>query len=109
MTLVGQVALIQRHANKRGWSDLEISTVDRFQGRDKAAVLFTLVRSNEAGSAGRLLADWRRINVAITRAKQKLVFVGSADTLAEVPMFAELVGWVRRQNLIEHVCAPCLA
>ena len=105
-TLVGQVALLQRHASKRGWNDLEISTVDRFQGRDKAVVLFTLVRSNEAGSAGRLLADWRRINVAITRAKQKLVFVGSADTLAEVPIFAELFGWLRRHNLVERVCVP---
>ncbi|KAK9846251.1 hypothetical protein WJX81_000082 [Elliptochloris bilobata] len=85
-----QITLLQRLAKQRGWSNLEILTVDRFQGRDKAAILLTLVRSNKSGSAGRLLVDWRRINVAMTRAKHKLVFVGSSDTLAEIPLFGEL-------------------
>lgn len=43
------------------------------QGRDKECVLVSLVRSNSGREAGRLLADWRRVNVAVTRARAKLV------------------------------------
>ncbi|KAL1837751.1 hypothetical protein VTK73DRAFT_4571 [Phialemonium thermophilum] len=56
-------------------------TADRFQGRDKEVVVLSLVRSNEACSIGELLRDWRRINVAFTRAKTKLLVVGSRATL----------------------------
>ncbi len=45
--------------------------------------------------AGKLLADWRRVNVAITRARGKLVLVGCADTLSALPLFANLVRLVR--------------
>jgi len=60
---------------------IEMHTADRFQGRDKSVVVLSLVRSNEAGSIGELLKDWRRINVAFTRAKTKLLVVGSRSTL----------------------------
>ncbi|UNI18255.1 DNA helicase [Purpureocillium takamizusanense] len=60
---------------------VEMHTTDRFQGRDKEVVVLSLVRSNEAGSIGDLLKDWRRINVAFTRAKTKLLVVGSLGTL----------------------------
>jgi DNA replication ATP-dependent helicase Dna2 len=56
-------------------------TADRFQGRDKEVIILSLVRSNEAKSIGELLKDWRRINVAFTRAKTKLLVVGSRETL----------------------------
>lgn len=65
----------------RGRRDLEMHTADRFQGRDKEVVILSLVRSNEARSIGELLKDWRRINVAFTRAKTKLLVVGSKETL----------------------------
>ncbi|TPX18862.1 uncharacterized protein E0L32_011477 [Thyridium curvatum] len=60
---------------------VEMHTADRFQGRDKEVVVLSLVRSNEARSIGELLKDWRRINVAFTRAKTKLLVVGSRETL----------------------------
>ena len=60
---------------------LEIHTIDRFQGRDKEVIIMSWVRSNDQNSAGRLLRDWRRINVAVTRAKHKLIMVGSFTTL----------------------------
>ena len=66
-------------AEKGGF--LEVSTVDRFQGRDKECIIVSLVRSNEEGKVGGLLKDWRRINVAFTRAKKKLILVGSEWTL----------------------------
>jgi DNA replication ATP-dependent helicase Dna2 len=65
------------------------------KGRDKDCVIVSLVRCNPDRATGRLLADWRRINVAITRARAKLLLVGSAATLAGVPFFAELVQLVR--------------
>jgi len=60
---------------------MELSTIDRYQGRDKAAIVLSFVRSNEKGSVGRLLEDFRRLNVAVTRAKCKLIMIGSWSTL----------------------------
>ncbi|KAG0333074.1 Tripartite DNA replication factor [Podila horticola] len=57
---------------------LDIHTVDRFQGKDKDCVIVSLVRSNNDQEVGELLKDWRRINVAFTRAKKKLV-VGNEE------------------------------
>ncbi|KAJ6437778.1 DNA replication helicase Dna2 [Purpureocillium lavendulum] len=65
----------------RAHAGVEMHTTDRFQGRDKEVVVLSLVRSNEACSIGDLLKDWRRINVAFTRAKTKLLVVGSLGTL----------------------------
>jgi len=60
---------------------LEISTIDRYQGRDKPAIILSFVRSNPHHKVGRLLDDVRRLNVAITRAKSKLIMMGSFSTL----------------------------
>ncbi|KAJ2892589.1 hypothetical protein MKZ38_009595 [Zalerion maritima] len=73
---------LSRHLGGAGpAAGVEMHTADRFQGRDKEVVVLSLVRSNDAGSIGELLRDWRRINVAFTRAKTKLLVVGSRDTL----------------------------
>ena len=60
---------------------VEMHTADKFQGRDKEVVVLSLVRSNEKQNVGDLLKDWRRVNVAFTRARTKLLIVGSATTL----------------------------
>lgn len=60
---------------------LEICTIDRFQGRDKEAVIVSLVKSNNEGKSGRLLQDFRRLNVAFSRAKKKMIIIGSYSTL----------------------------
>ena len=60
---------------------VEMHTADKFQGRDKEVVVLSLVRSNENGNVGELLLDWRRVNVALTRARTKLVIVGSFGTI----------------------------
>src|SRR6266404_5888171 len=78
-------------------SELEIDTVDGFQGREKEAVVVSLVRSNEQGDLG-FVADIRRINVALTRARKKLIVVGDSATIARHPFhdgfvrYAESVG-----------------
>eukprot|EP00397_Hematodinium_sp_SG-2012_P002090 GEMP01002096.1.p1 GENE.GEMP01002096.1~~GEMP01002096.1.p1 ORF type:complete len:1380 (-),score=300.30 GEMP01002096.1:741-4880(-) len=58
----------------------EVLTVDQSQGRDKACVIVSLVRSNPDKNVGDLLEDWRRLNVLLTRAKCKLLLVGSMST-----------------------------
>lgn len=68
---------------------LEIDSVDGFQGREKECVVFSAVRSNGDAEVG-FLADPRRLNVALTRARRKRIFVGDAATLAATPIFAAL-------------------
>ena len=79
---------------------VEMHTADKFQGRDKEVVILSLVRNNEAGTVGELLQDWRRVNVALTRARSKLLIVGSRKTLRKgselLAKFMDLVedrGW----------------
>lgn len=81
-------------------SAVEMHTADKFQGRDKEVVVLSLVRSNDASNVGDLLKDWRRVNVALTRARTKLVIVGSWDTMRKgnelLGKFCDLVsekGW----------------
>lgn len=75
-----QLSLL-KHGLRGFGNSIELHTADRFQGRDKEVIVLSLVRSNEACSIGDLLKDWRRINVAFTRAKTKLLVIGSRDTL----------------------------
>ena len=79
----GQVQLLEEHPTVIEWKNagLEVSTIDRYQGRDKPAIILSFVRSNSEGNVGRLLQDKRRLNVALTRAKAKLILVGSFSTL----------------------------
>mmetsp|Transcript_11427 Transcript_11427/g.25441 ORF Transcript_11427/g.25441 Transcript_11427/m.25441 type:complete len:245 (-) Transcript_11427:98-832(-) len=78
-----QIRLLEKDAEVGDWKrdGLELSTIDRYQGRDKDVVILSLVRSNEKGNVGRLLSEPRRLNVAVTRAKKKLIMVGSLTTL----------------------------
>jgi superfamily I DNA and/or RNA helicase len=66
--------------------ELEVDTVDGFQGREKEAVVVSLTRSNEEGDLG-FLADIRRMNVALTRARKKLVVVGDGATVRRHPFY----------------------
>ncbi|CCU97939.1 unnamed protein product [Malassezia sympodialis ATCC 42132] len=68
----------------------EVLTLDQAQGRDWSVVLVSLVRSNEAGVVGELLRDRRRINVMLSRAKTKLVLVGSLRTMSSTASSAPM-------------------
>src|SRR6185436_8969928 len=71
---------------------LEIDSVDGFQGREKEAVVLSLVRSNTDGEIG-FLADVRRTNVALTRARRKLLVVGDSATLSALPFYQRLFSY----------------
>ena len=86
-----QLSLMQTTMGAEAASLIEAKTVDKYQGRDKACILLSFVRSNTEGNIGSLLADWRRINVAITRAKAKLIMVGSRRTIMSDPFLAALM------------------
>jgi len=87
-----------RRASTTDSCEIETLTVDKYQGRDKPCVILSLVRSNAQGNAGRLLSDWQRINVALTRAKHKLVLVGCAESLRPLPMLGALLDEVDRRG-----------
>jgi superfamily I DNA and/or RNA helicase len=71
---------------------LEIDSVDGFQGREKEAVVLSLVRSNQEGEVG-FLGDVRRMNVALTRARRKLLVIGDSATLSSHPFYQNLFSY----------------
>lgn len=80
-------------------SQLEISTVDGFQGREKEAVVLSCVRSSGGGGGGvGFLADERRFNVAVTRARRHLALIGDSDTLSSDPFLRRLCEWMERHG-----------
>lgn len=76
-------AEIKAVAGTSASNELEMHTADKYQGRDKDVIILSCVRSNTVGNIGELLRDWRRVNVAITRAKSKLIIIGSKTTFVK--------------------------
>ncbi len=74
---------------------LAVNTVDGFQGQERDVIFISLVRANDDGQIG-FLSDLRRMNVAITRARMKLVVLGEAQTLARHPFYKALLDYIRR-------------
>ena len=72
---------------------LTVHTVDGFQGQERDVIFISLVRANEQGQIG-FLSDLRRMNVAITRARMKLVILGEAATLARHPFYRQLLEYI---------------
>ncbi|XP_028369300.2 DNA replication ATP-dependent helicase/nuclease DNA2 isoform X1 [Phyllostomus discolor] len=79
---------------------VEVNTVDKYQGRDKSIILVSFVRSNQDGTLGELLKDWRRLNVAITRAKHKLILLGCVSSLNRYPPLGKLLCHLNSEKLI---------
>ena len=76
---------------------ITIDTVDGFQGQERDLMLISLTRSNDKGEIG-FLSEVRRMNVALTRAKRKLVLIGDSSTLAVHPFFDSLLGYVEEKG-----------
>ncbi|GBG28920.1 DNA replication ATP-dependent helicase/nuclease DNA2 [Hondaea fermentalgiana] len=81
-----------------GRDGVEVATIDTYQGRDKECIIISMVRSNVQKDVGGLLHDVARINVAITRAKKKLIVIGSASTLRASKVCAKMIGHIRAKG-----------
>ncbi|KAF4696088.1 hypothetical protein FOZ60_002317 [Perkinsus olseni] len=96
-----QVRLI-RDALKDSLGEIDasfVSTVDSYQGQEQEVVVLSLVRSNDAGEVG-FLKDYRRLNVAVTRAKRQLVIVGDSETIGVDEILATLYSYAADSGFV---------
>ncbi len=95
-----QVRLLRREiadeSQMKDW-DIQVDTIDGFQGQEKEVICISLVRSNSANEIG-FLKDERRLNVAMTRAMKKLVIIGDFSTLSTHKLFEDLVEHVEKEG-----------
>lgn len=92
--------LIKRDASLRPLRGLiTVHTVDGFQGQERDVILISLVRANEEGRIG-FLNDLRRMNVAITRARMKLIIVGDASTLTRHAFYKALYDYIEKHGKV---------
>ena len=102
-----QASWLRRNAKKRNVlrrlkGKIAINTIDGFQGQERDVVFISLVRSNDDGKIG-FLSDLRRMNVAMTRARMKLVIIGSAATLTRHPFYEKLFLSQKKENGVKKV------
>lgn len=100
----GQVQLLRRMLRRDSyWKPLRhlisVNTVDGFQGQERDIILISMVRNNEQGQVG-FLSDLRRMNVAITRARMKLIIIGHSPTLCHHPFYKRLKHYI--DNITEY-------
>ena len=93
-----QVQYLRRQLKKREFfkpyrSLISVNTVDGFQGQERDIILISLVRANDEGQIG-FLRDLRRMNVAITRARMKLIILGDASTMTRHPFYKRLYDYI---------------
>jgi len=95
-----QVQLLRRLLMKREYfkpfrRQITVNTVDGFQGQERDVIVISLVRSNDEGQIG-FLRDLRRMNVAMTRARMKLIILGNKDTMTRHPFYRQLWKYIRK-------------
>ncbi len=76
---------------------MRLSTIDSFQGQEKHTILLSLVRSNEDGDIG-FLKDYRRMNVALTRAKERLIVIGDSATIGADPFYNDFINYIEEHG-----------
>ena len=97
-----QVQYLRRQIRKKEFFKpfrhlITVNTVDGFQGQERDIILISLVRANDEGQIG-FLRDLRRMNVAITRARMKLIILGDASTMTRHPFYRRLYEYVKGQG-----------
>ena len=84
----------QSELKEQEWSErLQVKTIDSFQGQERDIIYISLVRSNEKGEIG-FLSDTRRMNVAMTRAKRKLVIIGDSGTIGNHEFYSQFLNYI---------------
>ena len=94
-----QVKLIKQLLSEANLK-IEVNSVDGFQGREKEVIVISFVRSNEEGEMG-FLKDLRRLNVAITRARRKLICIGDSKTLSSHPVYKKFIEYIKNYGIFE--------
>ena len=94
----GQVAAAKESLPK----EMRISTIDSFQGQEKEVIILSLVRSNDDGQIG-FLKDYRRMNVAITRAKEQLFVIGDSATIGADAFYNAFLSYVEKHGIYKTV------
>lgn len=94
----GQVTLARERLPKT----MRISTIDSFQGQEKETIILSLVRSNDEGEIG-FLKDYRRMNVAITRAKEQLFVIGDSATIGGDGFYNAFLSYVEQKGMYRSV------
>ena len=89
-----QIMLLQN--NLTSWSN-SIQTIDSFQGQERDVIIISLVRSNDSNEIG-FLRDYRRMNVAMTRAKKKLVIIGDSATLGNDSFYSDMLSYIEKNG-----------
>ncbi|MEM9412688.1 MAG: ATP-binding protein, partial [Planctomycetota bacterium] len=99
-----QVRFIREQADSKLGSvhQVEIDTVDGYQGREKEIVMISLVRSNEKCEIG-FLADQRRMNVALTRARRRLLIVGDSATIGGHAFYERMLKYFETQDAYKSI------
>lgn len=82
--------------------EMRISTIDSFQGQEKETIILSLVRSNDDGDIG-FLKDYRRMNVAITRAKEQLIVIGDSATIGGDAFYNSFLSYVEKKGTYRTV------
>ncbi|XP_022112069.1 DNA replication ATP-dependent helicase/nuclease DNA2-like isoform X2 [Acanthaster planci] len=82
---------------------IEVNTVDKYQGRDKEVIIVSFTVKDQQSESGFLLQDIRRLNVALTRAKLKLILIGCIRVLRENPPMEQLIGCLQTANSISDL------
>lgn len=98
------MALLKELRPERLGPSLEISTVDGFQGREKEAIIITMVRSSASGGVG-FLSDARRMNVAVTRARRHCAVVCDSETVGRDAFLGRLVAYLEAHGDIDSAAA----
>ena len=93
-----QVQYLRSQLKKKEWFKpfrhlITVNTVDGFQGQERDIIVISLVRSNDEGQIG-FLRDLRRMNVAITRARMKLIIIGDVQTMTRHPFYRKLYEYI---------------
>jgi ATP-dependent RNA/DNA helicase IGHMBP2 len=76
---------------------ISVNTIDSFQGQERDIVYISMTRSNAEGIVG-FLSDTRRMNVAMTRARKKLIVIGDSATLSSFPFYADFITYAEKLN-----------
>jgi ATP-dependent RNA/DNA helicase IGHMBP2 len=95
--LLMQEMLLQNSELMKYKNSISVNTIDSFQGQERDIVYISMTRSNADGVVG-FLSDTRRMNVAMTRARKKLIVIGDSATLSSFPFYADFIAYAEKLN-----------